>query len=256
MTSRDSCIFYRSMFEAIKELPKATQAEIYHAIFEYSLDFKKPELKGLAKTVWILIEPVLTKGNTNYINGKQPKEKRIVSETEATLKRNESEQQAYKDKDKYKDEEKDKDEDLFPVSIKTETAVILTEDSKAEKRKAHLFRNSKYHQNPELFRADFVNTTTYQRHPEIDPQLLFDDIQTSTDATDKYKYADWLAAAQNWCKRDIKRYIKRTFHPNPADNRMAEQIARVIANPIDPITGRPWNEPDTGGGQWQEPFSY
>jgi hypothetical protein len=141
-------------------------------------------------------------------------------------------------------------------ATKQKTAVTLTDQNKSEKRKAHLFRNSKYHNNPELFIHDFTSTKTFQRHPEIDPQLLFDDIQTSTDATDKYKYTDWLAAAQNWCKRDVKRYTKRTFHTNPADNRMAEQIARVIANPIDPITGRPWNEPDTGGGQWQEPFSY
>jgi len=133
---------------------------------------------------------------------------------------------------------------------KAKTAVALTDPNKTEKRKAHLFRNSKYHNNVELFIGDFTNTTTFQRHPEIDPQLLFDDIQTSTDATDKYKYADWLAAAQNWCKRDIKRYTKRTFHPNPSDNRMAEQFARVVATPINPVTGRPWDEPHTNSSQW------
>jgi hypothetical protein len=112
--ARDTCIFYRSMYEAIKELPKEVQAEIYEAIFSYSLDFTEPELTGISRTVWTLIRPVLEKGNRNYINGSKPKRseteakpKRLGSETEATLKPNGSEVEAYKDKDKEKDKEKD-----------------------------------------------------------------------------------------------------------------------------------------------------
>jgi hypothetical protein len=88
------------MFESIKELPKENQAELYNAIFEYSLDFVEPELAGLSMTIWRLIKPVLEKGNTNYINGSRPKAKQIVSETEAKPKRSRSKRQAYKDKDK------------------------------------------------------------------------------------------------------------------------------------------------------------
>jgi hypothetical protein len=104
MTKRDTCIFYRSMYEGIKDLPKETQAEIYDAIFSYSLDFEQKELTGIAKTIWTFIEPVLTKGNTNYINGSKPKSKRMESEIEAKSKRIKSETEAYKykDKDKYK----------------------------------------------------------------------------------------------------------------------------------------------------------
>lgn len=111
MTKRDTCIFYRSMYEAIKDLPKETQADVYDAIFSYSLDFEQKELTGFAKTIWTLIEPVLTKGNTNYINGSKPKSKRIESEIEAKPKRIKSETEAYKDKDK--DKEKDKNKDNF-----------------------------------------------------------------------------------------------------------------------------------------------
>lgn len=111
MNKRDTCIFYRSMYEAIKDLPKETQADVYDAIFSYSLDFEQKELTGFAKTIWTLIEPVLTKGNTNYINGSKPKSKRIESEIEAKPKRIKSETEAYKDKDK--DKEKDKNKDNF-----------------------------------------------------------------------------------------------------------------------------------------------
>jgi hypothetical protein len=99
------------MFESIKELPKENQAELYNAIFEYSLDFVEPNLNGLSLTIWRLIRPVLEKGNTNYINGSRPKTKQTISESEAKVKRIESETEAYKDKDKdkHKDEDNDKD---------------------------------------------------------------------------------------------------------------------------------------------------
>jgi len=109
MNSRDTCIFYRSMFESIKELPKENQAELYNAIFEYSLDFVEPSLSGLSLTIWRLIRPVLEKGNTNYINGSRPKTKQTISESEAKVKRLGSEVEAYKDKDKDKDVDNDKD---------------------------------------------------------------------------------------------------------------------------------------------------
>jgi hypothetical protein len=99
------------MFESIKELPNENQAELYNAIFEYSLDFVEPTLSGLSLTIWRLIRPVLEKGNTNYINGSRPKSKQTISESEAKPKRLVSESEAYKDKDKDKDDDIDKDKD-------------------------------------------------------------------------------------------------------------------------------------------------
>ena len=119
MDSRNTCIFYRSMFESIKELPKENQAELYNAIFEYSLDFVEPSLSGLSLTIWRLIRPVLEKGNTNYINGSKPKLKQTISESEAKVKRIESESQAYKDKDKDEDIDKDKFVSAKVPSFKT-----------------------------------------------------------------------------------------------------------------------------------------
>ena len=110
------------MYEAIKELPKEIQADVYDAIFSYSLDFEKKELNGIARTIWLLIEPVLTKGNTNFVNGKQPKQKQTISEVEAKPKRIVSESEAYKDKDKDKDKEKDKDEEK-DVDIKKSDSI-------------------------------------------------------------------------------------------------------------------------------------
>jgi len=108
MKSRDTCIFYRSFYESLHDLEKEVQADCYNAIFGYLLDFKEPELTGVAKSIFIAIKPILTAANQNYINGNKPKKnKRNGSETEAKDKPKPSEGQAYKDKYEYKDKEKD-----------------------------------------------------------------------------------------------------------------------------------------------------
>ena len=50
---RDTMIFYRSFYEAIKELPFDKQGEVYNAIFSYGLDFTEVELNGISKTIWL-----------------------------------------------------------------------------------------------------------------------------------------------------------------------------------------------------------
>ena len=54
---RDSFIFYRSFYEAIKDLPRDIQGEIYTAIMEYSLYGKETEnLKPVAKSIMLMVK--------------------------------------------------------------------------------------------------------------------------------------------------------------------------------------------------------
>lgn len=87
---RDSCIFYRSFFEAIKELPKENQADVYGAIFEFSLNMKEIELLGISKTIMTLIKPQLEANIKKYHNGKAPKQKQDKSKTKAKQKQSKS----------------------------------------------------------------------------------------------------------------------------------------------------------------------
>jgi hypothetical protein len=66
---RDSMIFYRSFYEAVKELNKEQQADIYNAIFAYSLDGENEDLSGIVKTVFTLIKPQLDANNKRFENG-------------------------------------------------------------------------------------------------------------------------------------------------------------------------------------------
>lgn len=80
---RDSIIFYRSFYEAIKEMPPAMQGKVYSAIFEYSLNFNEVILNGLPKTIFTLIKPQLDANNRRYTNGKKGgKPKQDETETE------------------------------------------------------------------------------------------------------------------------------------------------------------------------------
>lgn len=92
---RDSCVFYRSFFDAIKVLPKENQAEIYNAIFEHAFNFNEVELEGINLTVMTLIKPQINANIRKYENGKKPKnsiskpkEEQTGSKTEAKDKQN------------------------------------------------------------------------------------------------------------------------------------------------------------------------
>lgn len=69
---RDSFIFYRSFYEAIKELPKDIQLEVYNALMEYALYGNIPDdLKPVAKGMFTLIRPNIDINTTRYRNGKK-----------------------------------------------------------------------------------------------------------------------------------------------------------------------------------------
>lgn len=92
---RDSMIFYRSFYEAIKELNLEQQALIYNAMFSYGLNYEEPELTGVCKTVWTLIKPQIDANIRRFSNGNKggrpPKEK---TETKPKNNLNETETKA------------------------------------------------------------------------------------------------------------------------------------------------------------------
>lgn len=68
---RDSAIFYRSFYDAIKDLSEDIQADVLRALFEYAFYYKELELTGTAKAIFILIKPQLDANIKKYENGKK-----------------------------------------------------------------------------------------------------------------------------------------------------------------------------------------
>lgn len=72
---RDSFIFYRSFYEAIKEIPDEEQLNIYKAITEYALNQNEIEITGVSKAIFTLVKPQLDANFQKYLNGKKAKRK-------------------------------------------------------------------------------------------------------------------------------------------------------------------------------------
>ena len=60
--------FYKSYYEALKEIPEKDKKDIIFAMINYVFEDKKPKLKGINKVIWALIEPNLDKSK-NKSNG-------------------------------------------------------------------------------------------------------------------------------------------------------------------------------------------
>jgi len=106
-------IFYRSFYEAIKELPERNQVEVLRAICEFGFDGSEPEISGLSKTIWILIKPNLQANRKKWESGCKAKTKQPKSKTEAKTKQTRSKVEAnvYVDVDVDVDEDGNEDKD-------------------------------------------------------------------------------------------------------------------------------------------------
>lgn len=60
--------FYKSYYEALKEIPEKDKKDIIFAIINYVFEDKKPKFKGTNKIIWTLIEPNLNTSK-NKSNG-------------------------------------------------------------------------------------------------------------------------------------------------------------------------------------------
>lgn len=74
---RKAFLFYRSFYEAVKELEAESKAKLYEAICKYGFDGIEPEgLSTELKSVFILIKAKIDDCNTkrnNGLNGGRPK---------------------------------------------------------------------------------------------------------------------------------------------------------------------------------------
>lgn len=203
--NRDSTIFYRSFYEAIKELPEKNQLEIYNAIFEHSLNLKKPELTGLSKTIYTLIEPQIEANLKRYSNGKQPKNKQNESEKKAKTEQDLSKNGANKNKNKNNNEnintslkKKQTNKQLFSESIYVDK---------------HNFKEALPDWNQEKLKYYYDSLLTWSNEGN--------------------KKIDWIATAKQWAARDarmgkIKFEDKNTLPDNWMQLKLTEEQKKLL----------------------------
>ncbi len=84
--ARDSFIFYRSFYDAIKEISEENQLKVYKAISNYALNQEEIELDGVSKAIFSLIKPQLDANYKKYENGKQKKSKKEANDKQTKSK--------------------------------------------------------------------------------------------------------------------------------------------------------------------------
>ncbi len=202
---RESTIFYRSFYEAIKELDAETQSKVYSAIFEYALNFNEVEVKGLAKTVFTLIKPQLDANLKRYENGTKAKVKQVVSKQEAKQKQTISKVEAN-------------------VNVNVNDNVNVNENE-----------NVNHNQNDNVLRSRF-RAPTYDEIFEFMKMKnglagnVWNDVKVVTEAkaffnhyesngwmVGKNKMKNWEAAIRNWMNNNSK------FEANKKPNQHAKQ---------------------------------
>lgn len=63
---KDSFVFFKSFFDAIQNIPKENQLEVYEALCTYSFTGEVPEIEGISKAMFILMKPNIDKSNARY----------------------------------------------------------------------------------------------------------------------------------------------------------------------------------------------
>lgn len=103
---RSQFTFYRSYYEAVRELPKKEQCAVMLAICAYALDEEEPNLTGTAKAIFSLVRPTLDASRRKAISGKTGGEhKQTASKAEAKGKQNEREKENKKENKNKKENE-------------------------------------------------------------------------------------------------------------------------------------------------------
>lgn len=98
---KESFIFYRSFYEALKELSKEDRVEIVDAICELALNETEVELKGgIQKAMFALIKPQIEANNKRYVNGCRAKTKQKASEKQADDEQSESDIEAKRERNR------------------------------------------------------------------------------------------------------------------------------------------------------------
>ena len=133
---RDSVVFYRSFYEALKDLPPEQFKESVKAIMEYGLNGKEPETNGIEKTIFLLTKPQIDANNKRYQNGTkggrkqssvEPEENQSITKPEPKHNQTGTKPEPKeKEKEKEKEKVKEKEKDIY--SAREEQPLRLFED--------------------------------------------------------------------------------------------------------------------------------
>ena len=105
----DQFTFYRSYYEALKNLPKRDQTVVLMAVIGYALDETEPLLSGVPLSVFTLIRPTLDSGRNKARN----RMNKLKTNQEQTCKEGEKEVESEREVEGEKESEKESENDSY-----------------------------------------------------------------------------------------------------------------------------------------------
>lgn len=126
---RDQFTFYRSYYEALKNLPKRDQTAVLMAVIGYALDETEPSLSGVPLSVFTLIRPTLDSGRNKARNRmnkcgtrSDQTENKLKTNQEQTCKEGEKEVESEREVEVEREKESENDSYTPPTPSATEGA--------------------------------------------------------------------------------------------------------------------------------------
>lgn len=204
---RKQFTWYRSYYDALKELPAEEFRDIVLAVCAYALDGEEPELSGVARAIFTLIRPTLEVGRSKAENRSRAEQTSISAEqtgNKPEQTKNKPEQtrnkpeQTRKEKEKEKEREKESENDSYcspppPSGPKRFVPPTLAE----------------------------VQSYVAQRQSPVDPQGFIDFYASKGWMVGKTPMKDWKAACRN--AETWERWI-RTEASAPPKNGLAQAL--------------------------------
>lgn len=187
---RKQFTWYRSYYDALKELPAEEFRDIVLAVCAYALDGEEPELSGVARAIFTLIRPTLEVGRSKAENrsrteqtvlsaeqtGNRPEQtKNKPEQTQNKRKQTENKpEQTSKEKEKEREKEKESENDSYcspppPSGPKRFVPPTLAE----------------------------VQSYVAERQSPVDPQGFIDFYASKGWMVGKTPMKDWKAACRN-----------------------------------------------------------
>ena len=191
---KESFVFYKSFFEAIRKLKAAEKVKVYDAICELALEEKDSELTGMADIVFTLIRPQIKANNQKFKNG---------------LKGAESGKKGGRPK---KEENPTgviaNDEEKTPQGLSQKTANVLNVNvlnenvnvNENDKKKAPTGLKKKQAFSPPSLTE--VKSYCSERENNVDPQGFIDFYEAKGWMIGKNKMKDWKAAVRTWERKE------------------------------------------------------
>lgn len=137
---RDSVVFYRSFYEAIKELSAEDFKSCVEAIMEYGLNEIEPSSPGIAKAIFIMAKPQIDANNRRYENGNkggrpitkanqdETKDNQTITKANQSITKQKPKQENQEPKEKVKEKDNVKDKDNVKVNDNAKEKVKVKEE--------------------------------------------------------------------------------------------------------------------------------